>query len=433
MFIGTLPAKELSPILEETFKGYKKIAFPTSGNFTSERIIKGLWPDVELHSNDISFYSICLGNMISKNKVEFELNEEFEYLKEFMTDPFYRFTVVMFLMEIGQFQSPSGHAERIRKHLVENHKSYIERQVEKVKTFAENLEISSFSQIDLFEFIDQAEKGVPIACYPPTYEGGYEKLYKFIESAVEYDRPQYSMFNPDTGVTKIIDILEDRNVPYLVCSDIDPEDLGREPIHKIARNKKKAINFYGREDSTRRYFVPLMNIKECNLAIIQNGEVLSKKDKLEIKAIEGGAVKYYKTIYLSKKINSADAMFNYAVFVNEKLLGFIGYILSAQSGGGEKLYLACDFVVASINKGSKLVAMLAKSKETVEDVKNKMLMDYQTMNTTVFTDKPVSMKYRGVFKLAKKEPGKLMYETELNPLRKIKEIYSLWLNKYHLK
>jgi hypothetical protein len=47
----------------------------------------------------------------------------------------------------------------------------------------------------------------------------------------------------------------------------------------------------------------------------------------------------------------------------------------------------------------------------------------------VFTDRPVSMKYRGLYKLIRKDPGKLVYETEMGIL-KLSEVIPLWLKKY---
>jgi hypothetical protein len=47
----------------------------------------------------------------------------------------------------------------------------------------------------------------------------------------------------------------------------------------------------------------------------------------------------------------------------------------------------------------------------------------------VFTDKPVSMKYRGLYKLARRDEGKLVYETQMG-IHDLKAVVPLWLKKY---
>jgi hypothetical protein len=62
-------------------------------------------------------------------------------------------------------------------------------------------------------------------------------------------------------------------------------------------------------------------------------------------------------------------------------------------------------------------------------MEEKLLAELPFLTTMVFTDKPVSMKYRGLFKLARRDEGKLVYSTEMG-IRNLKEVIPLWLKKY---
>ena len=56
-------------------------------------------------------------------------------------------------------------------------------------------------------------------------------------------------------------------------------------------------------------------------------------------------------------------------------------------------------------------------------------MRADTITTSVFTDKPVSMKYRGAFKLHARKNGFLQYVSEVRN-ETPQEIFIAWWNKY---
>jgi len=92
-------------------------------------------------------------------------------------------------------------------------------------------------------------------------------------------------------------------------------------------------------------------------------------------------------------------------------------------------FLHSDFVVNSNQqKLSKLVLYLLKSEEIRELLIDWFKHYYQGLKTTVYTNKPVSMKYRGVFNLIRRDRGKLIYVGEFSGLR-LQVNYKLWLKK----
>ncbi len=69
-------------------------------------------------------------------------------------------------------------------------------------------------------------------------------------------------------------------------------------------------------------------------------------------------------------------------------------------------------------------------KRTLEEI---CLREYTGVYTTAFTDKPVSMKYRGVFELAKRGKGFLNYAAAFDPEIKLKEVVNLWKARFENK
>lgn len=98
----------------------------------------------------------------------------------------------------------------------------------------------------------------------------------------------------------------------------------------------------------------------------------------------------------------------------------------------------CDLAVpSSVEKRlAKLVLMLLLSKEVQAFVNAKLRSRFGWLISTAFSPGPVSMKYRGVFKLySRKEDKKsglfaLNYYARFGELN-LREAFALWRKKYH--
>lgn len=122
-------------------------------------------------------------------------------------------------------------------------------------------------------------------------------------------------------------------------------------------------------------------------------------------------------------------MFNYCVFIDGKLAG--GIIMSLSKYGDiESLYVLSDFSVSRNNRLSKLIAMIATSKDIISEIERKTLLKFKQLCTTVFTDKPVSMKYRGIWDLHARKEGFLNYSSKIRASSP-QQIYLEWFNKYN--
>jgi hypothetical protein len=63
------------------------------------------------------------------------------------------------------------------------------------------------------------------------------------------------------------------------------------------------------------------------------------------------------------------------------------------------VYLLSDFATVRERRVSKLIPTLAASRELIRQVDRKFIIRVRDLWTTAFTNKPVSMKYRGVFEV----------------------------------
>lgn len=113
-------------------------------------------------------------------------------------------------------------------------------------------------------------------------------------------------------------------------------------------------------------------------------------------------------------------------FADGLAFGFAVFSKYSSRRMGELMGLS-DFVVNSKTKRlSKLLIMLELTHDVRMVIARSVQEYFDIIYTPVYTQKPVSMKYRGVFKLEKREPGKLTYFGTFNEST-IKETYKKWL------
>lgn len=111
-----------------------------------------------------------------------------------------------------------------------------------------------------------------------------------------------------------------------------------------------------------------------------------------------------------------------------RAFGFL--LFSRYASTFTEIYMLADFVVNNhTHKLSKLLIMLAKSYQLRKLIARNMGNYYTHIKTTVYTDKAVSMKYRGCWSLIRRDKGKLMYGSEFEE-KSFNEIYQQWITKY---
>ena len=143
-------------------------------------------------------------------------------------------------------------------------------------------------------------------------------------------------------------------------------------------------------------------------------------------------VNHYKHLFMAAKVNySLGGDSALAFLTNGKAFGFA--VFSAGLGTvdeNEILFLHTDFVVNSkIERLSKLLLYLLRSKEVQRVISRSYVHRYSGLQTTVYTDKPVSMKYRGPWKkIGVNEGGKLRYVAQFTD-HSMKECYELWKSR----
>ena len=425
MFTGAVPRAVVEQILRTVdFGAWGDVYVCCSGSFRVDRAIKERDPSARIHSNDVSLLSCGLGALATGRTFPLTFRGRLDFVEAEVGSFADRVAAVLVALEMAQYKADNAHAVAHFRHYRENFGRYLESAVAKLATFLDGLEIESFAPGDFRDHAGRASlAGGGIAAFPPTYKEGYERLYRFVDDNVDWAVPAYDVWDPD-DLDGWIAELEGLGVRYCVIADkVLPgrapatvyRNMTNKPVYTYAGNAASSVRRHGHRSEPFRY-TPV------------NVHALGPAAEVKIVPATAQHMNFLKDRYLAKGIVHVAGMMNYLVYLDGRLAG--GFILTRDKGGGpDRVYMLSDFAIARGRKLSKLIAMLATCRAVIREIERKLIVRVEGIYTTAFTDRPVSMKYRGIFEFVGRKPGAINYVSAVRE-HAPNDIYREWFRRY---
>jgi hypothetical protein len=431
MFTGTTPP-EVKLLLQDLMKGVKgkDVFIGCSGNYTTDKIMSAMGYTV--HSNDVSLYSKLIADLLLDTSTEVEcINPELKNVFDTWEETKYKKLVqVMFALKVAQFhQRKNDYQEEMFNAFIEQSKIYYDNTIKKLEKGALDFSIQSFYYGDFLDFLKMKRgKGVGIS-FPPTYKGGYEKLFSYVEESFKYEHASYNIFDPKEGGAVFKELLDnDENIIY---SDRYFNILEGYLVGKIRLGSNKNPLFaYSSLQTNNHYYIERDKcVKPSHIHILPVDYQFTTDTVITVRQCAVNDVNYYKAFYMANKVNyTTGGDFGLVFMADGMAFGFTSF--SKQLSTLSQIFMQSDFVVNSeTQRLSKLLIMLVKSHDVQRLIARKMYNYYDGVKTTVYTTSPVSMKYRGVFNLERRDEGKLIYSSIFTE-KSLNELYALWIRKY---
>lgn len=431
MFTGTTPP-EVKLLLQDLMRGVKgkDVFIGCSGNYTTDKIMSAMGYTV--HSNDVSLYSKLIADLLLDTSTEVEcINPELKNVFDTWEETKYKKLVqVMFALKVAQFhQRKNDYQEEMFNAFIEQSKIYYDNTIKKLEKGALDFSIQSFYYGDFLDFLKMKRgKGVGIS-FPPTYKGGYEKLFSYVEESFKYEHASYNIFDPKEGGAVFKELLDnDENIIY---SDRYFNILEGYLVGKIRLGSNKNPLFaYSSLQTNNHYYIERDKcVKPSHIHILPVDYQFTTDTVITIRQCAVNDVNYYKAFYMANKVNyTTGGDFGLVFMADGMAFGFTSF--SKQLSTLSQIFMQSDFVVNSeTHRLSKLLIMLVKSHDVRRLIARKMYNYYDGVKTTVYTTSPVSMKYRGVFNLERRDEGKLIYSSIFTE-KSLNELYALWIRKY---
>ncbi len=435
MFVGAINStvRQFLGNVAHVFDG-QQVVVGCSGNFTLESVIYQCSTPAAIHSNDVSFYSCMAGRWLTKQPLEFRITDpDFAWLDDHLSteDGTHRLAAIMVLLDALEFRKQNNpHRVRMWNLYQESFADLVEKTAERLDKVT--VKITSYFAGDVMTHFERfADRDDAIfCCYAPTYAGGYERLYRELDKIVTWDRPIYEPLT-DKRRDALLAWMADRR--YLWYDDRVIEGL--RPVMEQRSGTRNTVYLYSNVVGQTAVFRDMANDALPDLTLAGAETRILPDSQIRLDRITTTELACFKNVYLGKNINFAPGKWAFAVLVDGRVIGFLEFTFNS-SDAPDQMNLRADFPVSGTRYArlSKLLVMLAISGETKQTLEHVEMGRLRRIETTAFTDRPVSMKYRGILDLhhrGKTKTGQafLVYTGKFNN-KTWQGTLQEWLTKY---
>lgn len=442
MFVGTING-QVRKFLASQARWFDKrrVVIGCSGNFTSEATLRAAGFQGEVHSNDVSLYSCMLGRLLTGQPVEYEVIEaQFDWLTPYMGGDFQRAAVLLVLQDMLPFEKAEyrGHVRQHRVRMWENYREQFGELVEQTARGLLNLvntgaiAPTSFFAGDVFEHFKRFEHDpeAVFLCWLPTYTGGYERLYKRLDQIFKWQAPVYSLID-EGGRDALLKWVQARN--FIWYDDRRVE--GSAPVFEQEARRKRTVWLYSNLPVEKVFVTDRKNEALPGLPLAGEDLEITFKSRVEVRPIKPKLVEPYKDAYLAKNMIWGRDDWSYMVLIDGKVIGFFG-VQRGKNTLLDQAVLNSEIALPGTRYArlSKLIAMLAWSKQTHTLVERAHEMRIKRMVTSVYSERTGSMVLRGVVpKLSERQDAYgrrvMIYGGDFNK-KTWKQTLHEWIQKY---
>lgn len=444
MFFGTTPSVVAGYVNTELEKHKPKSVFvPFAGNFVVEQLAGK--NNIEfIHSTDVSLYSKAIGLGVTNKPYDIVLKSEIALLFDFFADkqsPIEKAATVIFLTEVAaNLNKKADYYKSLSLHAKENQKVYFEKILAKLNRFAITVKNMNFYGIDACRILDKVKENDFVFYDPPVGLGDYEKEFKAVESCYVFTPEPYTIIT-DTIKKEQLTQLEQRgaNVYWRTNNPVDKDELpeGFKQVYqyRYAYNKHYCIYANNSKTTFVGSFQPLRE-KVSNYPLITMKDTITENSKVEIIKVSTLVTNHYRMMWVKKAL-MLDSGFGFVILVDNKLVGVL-QLADGLKFGSDFILInsdpACPY--SKYKRLSKLILHLCCTETLLQEFNNISSWEHCGFTTRVFTNEPVSMKYRGLFELAERTElvgenfkNKLIYQNKNKLAPDYKTALRNWLKK----
>ncbi len=412
MFVGAIN-QQMRAVLDQLAKGWagRDVYVACSGNFTVERVLARHGVGA-IHSNDVSIYSCALGWRLAGQVLDYQIRlDRWAWLKPYLDGGLGTIATLLLLTTVAQHDREGAYHKRMLDAYRRGFGDLHAKTRKRVSKALKGLRVDSFYAGDLRDFVAQAPKaGTVCLSFPPTYRRGCEQAYRRMESIFAWPRPRYEMFGPDDFPTFLQGVRAFDQ--WVTSTDRRVEDAEANLVAEVQTSRRShPVFMYSNATGVHRLSRPVVRTARLPWRPCV-GQVQAP---LRIVRTDNATLEAMRSLYLGRNIVTSAAMRCYAVLAGDgALIGALAFSLPRPRGLPEsvcQMYLLADFAVrpSPHKRLSKLIIACALCREIQTDLEQFACRRIASIGTTAFTDRPVTMKYRGVFDLYNRAPGRLNY------------------------
>ncbi len=377
--------------------------------FGVERALSARFPALQIHAQASGLLSYAVGRLATGASVDVRFRDRLAVIEEALhvATPLERAAGALLAVTLSRYESTNPYAQKHFEHIARNCGAYLEQSRARVTSSADELRLASFTATSTREHARVAvARKVPLLAWVPVNARG-DRRSAFLDANVEWERVAEQPFSEE-GLAAWIESLEQARATFCVATD--RQLPGRRPTLGFFAERARPLFAYTSAPTTsvRRKAV----VSEPFRYRVVDPATLSERTTLRVDRTTSARLNFLKDKYLMTGLAHGAGVMQFLVYLDEGLVGGFSYTWPRLTDITE-LHLLSDFTIAHEKRLAKLVAMVATSREPVRRFDLTFARRTELVRTTVFSERPVSMKYRGVYELAERKPGVLLYESHV--------------------
>jgi hypothetical protein len=195
MFFGSVPVECIEQLVKVVpFAEWRSVYICCSGSFRVEQALSHRFPELGLHSNDVSLYSTALAQLVLADPIRIKFVERLTFMEQALEDAPYvdRVAAVMVAHRMSRFAANNEYCHKHFDYYVQNFSTVLEQARTKLAQVITTIRIRDYFAGDFLTHIDNAiEAGAGVIAFPPFTKGAYEGHFRFLRQSVEWDEPVY--------------------------------------------------------------------------------------------------------------------------------------------------------------------------------------------------------------------------------------------------
>lgn len=447
-FLGSIAAPLRKVIAAYATELSVPVLLPCAGNFTVGSALRSGGYTGLITGCDITLYSSALGAYLAGDNLDVTVRDDCpEHLCGFLdcSSPERLAASVSIMLDLRQvWKNQSVWHRRMLTSYKENWEMLMQKTIQNLAAYKVHLtqgEGFAYTPQDALVFLDAYPKDHAVFIAPPTFGSrDYINQERMLAASASWNAPEYTEISfKDTAVYEKITsfhewmIIMERPLPEI-------EKLLGEPVAVVHKGRKSITYAYAGHSSKRIVTRSYLNSASPG-AILPGDYTLTGKETPGLIQMDKKQSVRMNELFMSARVDYylADVALSLALCLDKWIIGKLDFNYTkhawALEEAGLQIYQRSDLAVPSAEpRLAKLVLMLCQSHEIKALIDKTFKDNYRFAVTTAFSKNPVSMKYRGVYKLHKRleDPDgfRLNYYGELG-LWSMAEGYAKWQKKFN--
>lgn len=438
MIVASIPA-DLRAVIAEHVTVWKPTALhvPWSGQFVTERAALAVDPKIQVHSADTLLTTSAIGAWLTGRPVPVAVNPESEdrlgFLLPHLDDGIGTVAAVMLAGRFMPAVSKQGNRyyDRLLAGWADQFPQLHGRMVEKLREVT--LPLATYTATDAASFVGTVPGDSALIAFPRLDNGAANAERATLEHLL-WDAPEPDDLDDD-DMARLLDRITDRD-RWMIATATPLPDLEEYRRAEVKTSPRARATHVYSSLGRHRHVRARQTIRPVMAPRLGPDQEIG--DTLSLVRLDGPQIDGLRAKYLDRRIAPGSVNFGVGVLVDGHLVGCYAFRDAVASFDPECAYLMADFAIrpTRYKNLAKLVLCAAVSNESkllIERVMNRRL---RRTSTTAFADRPVSMKYRNLFRLDGRRDADdgvhryvLNYSSELGrwPLA---DAYAMWQERW---